>query len=329
MLIASRTDTALKVSIIGEIMGENVWMDSDTADFGLILAQAKGMPLDLWVSSPGGSLDAAMAMRAMLAEYMGQVTIHTAGMVASAATLLLCVPQAKVIAHRGSVFMIHTARMVSAGGAEEMRKSADVLDACDDEIVKVYQLRMKCGDDELKGMLRAETWLRPEEAQNLGLVDEIADSTSGGYLAEPRNPEPLPEEPDRAEDIREAISACLAPRMDAIQTGLVNISANGETRVQAIQNAAEKAVSGIVEASDKTVAGIVAIGEDVGKVLAEQLQALRDEITECRRSYNKQAEKYAALDEALSRVYALSGGDTVISTLHDEDRRVKPFKLNV
>lgn len=329
MLIANKTDNAIKISLIGEILGENAWMNSDAADFGLILAQAEGAPIELWVSSPGGSLDAAMAMRAMLAEYAGPVVIHTAGMVASAATLLLCVPQANVIAHRGSVFMIHTARMISAGDAEEMRKSADVLDACDDEIVKVYQLRMKCGDDELKDMLKAETWLRPEEAQNLGLVNEIAEVTSGGYLAEPRNPEPLPEEPDRAEDIREAISACLAPRMEAIQTGLVNISANGETRVRAIQNAAESAVSDIVAASDKTVAGIVAVGEDVGKTLAEQLQALRDEITECRRSYNKQAEKYAALDEALSRVYALSGGDVSFSTTHDEDRRVKPFKLNV
>lgn len=326
MLIASRTDTALKVSIIGEIMGENAWMDSDAADFSMILAQAKGMPLDLWVSSPGGSLDAAMAMRAMLAEYSGQVTIHTSGMVASAATLLLCVPHANIIAHRGSVFMIHTARMISAGDAEEMRKSADVLDVCDDEIVKVYQLRMKCGEDELRDMIKAETWMRPEEALELGLVSEIAVETSGGYIAEPRNPEPQPDIPEALDN---AVSARLVPRIEAIQTGLANISASGETRVQAIQNAAEKAVSGIVEASDKTASTLTALGEDIGDVLAKELQAVRDELAECRKSYAEQAEKYAALDEAISRAYALAGGD-LGCTVHDEQlSRARGFKLNV
>lgn len=326
MLIASRTDTALKVSIIGEIMGENVWMDSDAADFSMILAQAKGMPLDLWVSSPGGSLDAAMAMRAMLAEYSGQVTIHTSGMVASAATLLLCVPQASVIAHRGSVFMIHTARMISAGDAEEMRKSADVLDVCDDEIVKVYQLRMKCGEDELRDMIKAETWLRPEEALELGLVSEIAVETSGGYIAEPRNPEPQPDIPAALDN---AVSARLVPRIEAIQSGLANISASGETRVQAIQNAAEKAVSGIVEASDKTVSTLTALGEDIGENLAKELQAIRDEMAECRRSYAAQAEKYAALDEAISRAYALAGGDIGCSVHDEQMKRARGFKLNI
>jgi ATP-dependent protease ClpP protease subunit/vacuolar-type H+-ATPase subunit H len=324
MLIANKTENSVKISLIGEIMGDNAWMDSDAADFGLILAQADGAPLDLWVSSPGGSLDAAMAMRAMLAEYAGPITIHTAGRVASAATLLLCVPQARVIAHRGSIFMVHKAGMVSEGNADEMRKSADILDVCDDEIIKVYQIRLKCGEDELRDMMRAETWMRPEEAQAMGLVDEISAATSGGYVAELINPQP-----DRSEDIREAISACLTPRIEAIQTGLTSISASGETRVRAIQNAAESAVSGIVEASAKSATEISAAGEAIGKVVAEQLQILRDEIAECRRSYNKQAEKYAALDEALSRVYALSGGDINFFTTHDEDRRAKPFKLNV
>ena len=324
MLIANKTENAVKISLIGEIMGDNAWMDSDAADFGLILAQADGAPIELWVSSPGGSLDAAMTMRAMLSEYTGEIAIHTAGRVASAATLLLCVPQARVIAHRGSIFMIHKAGMVSEGNADEMRKSADILDVCDDEIMKIYQLRLKCGEDEIRDMMRAETWMRPEEAQAVGLIDEISAVTSGGYVAELINPQP-----DRSEDIREAISACLAPRMEAIQSGLINISSGGESRARAIQNVTESAVSSIADASDKAAAGIVAVGEDVSKVLSGQLQAVRDEIAECRRSYQKQAEKYAALDEALSRVYALTGGDVNISTMHDGQRRAKPFKLNV
>lgn len=322
MLIANKTENAVKISLIGEIMGDNAWMDSDAADFGLILAQADGAPIELWVSSPGGSLDAAMTMRAMLSEYTGEIAIHTAGRVASAATLLLCVPQARVIAHRGSIFMVHKAGMVSEGNADEMRKSADILDVCDDEIMKVYQIRLKCGEDEIRDMMRAETWMRPEEAQAVGLIDEVSAVTSGGYVAELINPQP-----DIPKALDNAVSARLVPRIEAIQTGLADISAKGESRARAITDAASAAVSGIVEASDKTVATLTALSEDIGGALAKELQAIRDEMAECRRSYDKQAEKYSALDEAISRAYALAGGD-LGCTVHDEQMR-RAFKLNV
>lgn len=323
MLIASRNGDSVRLSIIGAITGESEWFVSDAAQLAAILAEADGAPLDVWVSSPGGDLDTAFSMRAQLADYSGNVSIKTAGLVASAATLLLCVPNATVTAQRGSTFMIHQASLVGVGNADEMRKCADVLDACDDEIVKVYQIRMKCGEEEIREMLREETWLRPEDALGLGLVDEVASNGIAGFLAEPQNPEPA--EPER---ITEAVSACIAPRIEAIQNGLADIQTRGEKRVQAITDAASAAVSGIVDASDKTVANIVAVGEDVGKSLAGELQAIRDEIAECRRSYDKQAEKYAALDEAISRAYALAGGD-LGCTVHDETRRAHGFKLNV
>lgn len=318
MLIANKTQNAMQISVIGEIMGENDWTASDAAYLRVVLDAAEGAPLSLWVSSPGGSLDAAMAMRAMLAAYEGGVEIHTAGIVASAATLLLCVPQAHVVAERGSVFMVHTARMGAAGDAREMRKAADVLDACDDEIMDVYKLRLKCGDDELREMMAAETWLRSSDAERLGLVDSIADMTSGGYVAEPRNPEPIPE----------AVSARLEPRIAAIASGIAGLSAVGETRATALNSAVEKAVSGIVDASDKTVAGIIDASEHASAAIAEELKAVRAELAEARAAYAESAKKYSALDAALSRVYALSGGDLGCA-LHDEQRFRDEFKLNV
>lgn len=326
MLIASRSGDGVKLSVIGAITGESEWFESDAAHLALVLNEADGAPLDLWVSSPGGDLDTAFAMRAQLAEYPGRVSIKTAGLVASAATLLLCIPNATVTAQRGTTFMIHQASVVGAGNADEMRKCADVLDVCDDEIVKVYQVRLKCGEEEIRSMLRAETWLRPEDAVGIGLVDEVASDGIAGFLAEPQNPGPA--EPVEPERITEAVSACITPRIEAIQNGLADMQTRGEKRVQAITDAASAAVSGIVDASDKTVANIVAVSEDVGKTLAEQLQAVREEIAECRRSYDKQAEKYAALDEAISRAYALAGGD-LGCTVHDETRRAHGFKLNV
>lgn len=319
MLIANKTQDAMQISVIGEIMGENDWTASDAAYLRAVLDSADGsVPLNVWVSSPGGSLDAAMAMRAMLAAHEGGIEIHTAGIVASAATLLLCVPGARVVAERGSVYMIHTARMGAAGDAREMRKAADALDACDDEIVDVYRLRMKCGDDELRDMMAAETWLRSADAVRLGLVDEVADASSGGYVAEPRNPDPIPE----------AVSARLEPRMEAISVGISNLSAAGEKRAQAIVGAAEKAVSDITDSAAAAIAGIREAGAGVSASLAEELKAVRDDLANVRAAYEDSAKKYARLDEALSRVYALDGG-AVGCALHDEQREKTTFKLNV
>lgn len=326
MLIASRSGDSVKLSIIGAITGESDWFASDAAQLAAVLAEADGAPLDVWVSSPGGDLDTAFAMRAQLADYAGPVSIKTAGMIASAATLLLCVPGAKVTAQLGSTFMVHQASIIGAGNADEMRKCADVLDVCDDEIVKVYQIRMKCGEDEIRDMLKAETWMPSERAQELGLVDEVEAFGVSGYLAEPRNPEPQPDIPEALDN---AVSARLVPRIEAIQTGLADISAKGESRARAITDAASAAVSDIAEASGKTVATLTALSEDIGDVLAKELQALRDEMAECRRSYDAQAQKYAALDEAISRAYALAGGD-LGCTVHDEQlSRARGFKLNV
>lgn len=319
MLIANRTDNAVQISVIGEIMGENEWTVSDVAYMRMALDAAEGLPIDMWLSSNGGSVSAALAMRAMLGAYESQITVHTAGINASASTLLLCLPNARIIAERGSVFMVHQAISEVRGNADDMRKSADVLDVCDDAITDVYKLRMKCGDDELKDMMRQETWLRTSDAMALGLVDEIADATSGGYVAEPKNPDPLPD----------AVSARLSPRIEAITAGLNNLTSAGEKRIQALNSAAETAVSGIVDASDKTVASIIDAGEHVSAAISEDLKAVRAELEAARAMYEESQRKYARLDEALSRVYALHGGDPSSCGLHDEQRGKSTFKLNI
>lgn len=326
MLIASKTADAVRISLIGEITDETPWSYSDAQVLTSVLSEAEGTKVELWVSSPGGNLDAAMAMRAQLESYQGAVEVHTAGIVASAATLLLCLPSARVIAHRGSVYMLHQARMLTEGDASALRKDADILDVCNDELIKIYQLRAKCDDERLRDMLAAETWLRPEEMQALGFIDEIVAQASDGFIAEPSNPEPVPDIPDALD---KAVSARLAPRIEAIQTGLADISAKGETRAKAITDAAQAAVSGIAEASGKASERLTALGEDIGATLSKELKALRDEMAECKRSYEAQAKKYAALDATISRVYALAGGDLGCN-VHDEQLvEARSFKLNV
>lgn len=325
MIIASKTAGAVKISIMGELSGETVWSYSDSTVLSAVLAEAAGARVELWVSSPGGSLDAGMAMRAQLEAYSGEIEIHTCGIVASAATLLLCLPNVVVKAHRGSVFMLHMTRMRTEGSAEELRKDAGVLDVCDDELIKIYQLRIDRDAAELQNMLEATTWLSSEDAVSLGLVTEVVENASEGFVAEPENVEPT--RPAEPEEISEAVSARLTPRIEALETGLVNMSSNGEKRAKAITDAAEKAVSGIASAAEAGADKIIQAGAQAVAGLNDELIAVREELSLVREAYAKQAEKYKDLDEAISRAYGLCGGDLSFSK---HDRQVKQeFKLDI
>ena len=81
-------------------------------------------------------------------------------------------------------------------------------------------------------------------------------------------------------------------------------------------------------AAAAAIAGIREAGAGVSASLAEELKAVRAELAEARSAYAESAKKYSALDAALSRVYALSGGDLGCA-LHDEQRFREEFKLNV
>lgn len=325
MIIASKTAGAVKVSVMGELTGETPWSYSDATVLSAVLAEAGGARVELWVSSPGGSLDVGMAMRAQLEAYGGEIEIHTCGIIASAATLLLCLPNVVVKAHRGSVFMLHMARMRTEGCAEELRKDAGVLDVCDDELIKIYQLRIDRDATELQSMLDATTWLSSEDAVSLGLVTEVVENASEGFVAQPENVEPT--RPAEPEEISEAVSARLTPRIEALETGLVTMSSNGEKRAKAITDAAEKAVSGIASAADAGAARIAHAGAEAVAGLGDELRAVRAEIAAVREAYAKQAERYKSLDEAISRAYALCGGDLSFAK-HDREVR-QGFKLDI
>jgi predicted phosphoribosyltransferase len=92
---------------------------------------------------------------------------------------------------------------------------------------------------------------------------------------------------------------------------------------------AECSVSGIAEASASALAGIREASESVAASVADELKAVRAELEATRRAYDEQAQRYKSLDEAISRAYALCGGDVAGFALHDEQRSKSTFKLNI
>ncbi|MDH1055300.1 head maturation protease, ClpP-related [Aquipseudomonas alcaligenes] len=73
-----------------------------------------------------------------------------------------------------ALMMIHNPWTWMAGGSEELRKMADMMDKAREGIIASYQHRELTVDEaELSRMIDEETWLTPAEAKAFGFVDEI------------------------------------------------------------------------------------------------------------------------------------------------------------
>ena len=132
--------------------------------------------LEVMVNSPGGEVYSALAINGLLSQHKGAVTIHVAGLAASAATLITSLKNAKCVIDKGSMLMIHNPASAVMGTADDMKHEADVLDKCAQSIRNIYADKTGLDDKEIKKLMDAETWLTAEEAVELGFADEINET---------------------------------------------------------------------------------------------------------------------------------------------------------
>lgn len=319
------------VSVIGAITNdESFFFYSDAQEFTSALNEADGAPITLFIASPGGSLDAALAMRAALEGYNGAVEIHTAGIVASAATLLLCVKNAKVVAHSGSIFMIHKAAAQSYGNADDARKTAQMLDVCDSEIVKVYQTRVAKDEKEILKLLKSETWMTSAEAKELGLVDELSDEP-GVELPALNAPATV-----SADAIANACGAQLRAEFAGIRNACDAMNDGIAKRFSAMQ--AERAAENAeVHAKIDSLAEAIEATRSERDADRAEIQALRAQLDEANNARALEAEnnkiqlacmasKLEILDKYISRSGLLNFGESGF-TVHDENAQSRTKKF--
>jgi len=88
---------------------------------------------------------------------------------------------ASVIALAGSpvkmasnaLYMIHNVSGGAHGDADDLRKTADLLDKVQTTMVDAYKKKTKMARAKIEEMMAEETWMTAKEAMELGFVDEI------------------------------------------------------------------------------------------------------------------------------------------------------------
>ena len=179
---APKDEKTVELRIDGDIVDDSdVWLyewigETCTSPnaFREALNVYKGMNINVWIDSFGGSVFAATGIYNALVEHArqgGTVTTIGDGKVMSAATVIFMAGQKRQVT-KGCVFMIHNPLTSVGGYAEDLRKTADILDVVKESIINAYESTGK-SREELSDMMNAETYMDANTTVQEGFATEV------------------------------------------------------------------------------------------------------------------------------------------------------------
>jgi len=131
------------------------------------------------INSPGGAVSEAIAIRTMLMKHPAMKTVDIEGACDSAATLIACMPGAKVRMAKGGDYMIHRCTWGARGHAEAMLAAYQSMTNTDNDMADIYAERTGKSREECLELMKAETWFTAESAMEAGFVDEVIAGAEG------------------------------------------------------------------------------------------------------------------------------------------------------
>lgn len=166
-----------KVSI--DILGEISESVNSYNSVRTKINQANGQPINLTISSGGGSVTEGMGIADLVANYPEETTATGIGLVASIATVVLLAAD-NVKMTENAFMMIHRPWSYTMGNADELEATAELLDKMESKLLDIYTAAVlkRRGDQKnlkeiITNMMAAETWLTAQEALEFGFIDEI------------------------------------------------------------------------------------------------------------------------------------------------------------
>lgn len=167
-LMASQTSCKLYfygdiVSSVWDKWGNDDKCPQDVAD--LLNAIPNDAQLDIYINSGGGDVHAGIAIYQQLKRRTGVNVIHVDGLAASIASVIAMAGD-DIIVPASAQIMIHKPWSLVGGNADELRKTADILDLCQQSIMDIYMGKVNDGiaRETIESMMNEETWLTGSDA---------------------------------------------------------------------------------------------------------------------------------------------------------------------
>lgn len=155
---------------------EHGFSPQDLAD--QIRDASEGETVNIYVNSPGGSVFAAVAMASEIKRAIQRgvkVNAIVDGIAASAASFLIMACES-VKMYQGTMLMVHKPMSFAIGNADELRKTADDLDAIQDgTCMPLYKSKLKADEEDLKALIAKESWLPASKAAEIFDISVIEE----------------------------------------------------------------------------------------------------------------------------------------------------------
>lgn len=157
------------------IVSDDYWGGVSALTIGKALAEFRDKStIHLRINSPGGDVFAGRAIEQLLSEHPARIVTHVDGYAASAASYVALAGD-EVLISQGGMFMIHKAWTLAWGNADEIRKTAALLDQIDETLVATYASKTGQSTDDIRAWMAAETWFTAEQSVEKGFATQIAD----------------------------------------------------------------------------------------------------------------------------------------------------------
>ena len=161
---------------VGRLFGASAVTNG--ADFGEIMNSAENAVdvLVIEINSPGGSVFDGYTLFHEIKSLRDRGVVVNAVITGMAASMgsVICMACDKVTIVPHGRLMIHDASATSGGNAEQLRKTADLLDGISQNIAEIYSEKTGKSIDEIRDLMKKETWMNADQSLENGFVDEIA-----------------------------------------------------------------------------------------------------------------------------------------------------------
>lgn len=171
---------AKEILIYGVIMDMLPWWDDGagavvTSD---VLARLEEMKdeeeIVVRINSPGGIAAEGVAIYNALYRHPANIKVHVDALAASAASIIAMAGNTIQMAGNATM-MIHEPWGIAMGDSEDFLKAAEALDVLAQGLMKTYSARTGQTDEEVRKMMKAETWFTAEDAVEKGFADEVTE----------------------------------------------------------------------------------------------------------------------------------------------------------
>ncbi len=190
----------------------------------LLSKASQNEEIEVDINSGGGSVFDASEIYTALKSHAGKVTGRIVGLAASSASIIAMAADHLMMAPTAQM-MIHNASVIARGDYRDMDHTSDILKNTNQTIANAYNL--KCGRpyDELLELMDAETWMTPQQAKELNLIDEVMFEESSTKIVASTNGDMLP--PEVIEKMRNELKP-LEPKNQLITPAAVTNSVSSK-----------------------------------------------------------------------------------------------------